>query len=106
MLTARATQVGDWVLSEVLRYDTPADRGNAITTFIRICDVRATSFINVSFRPFLVSVAQLMFTLIVQQLWSLKNFNMLFAVLGGLNKTPVRRLKASWKVRQMNRLHV
>lgn len=100
-VVALTTQVGDWVLSEVLRYDTPADRGNAITTFIRICDVRAASSF-VSFLPFLGSIVQLMSTLVVQQLWSLKNFNMLFAVLGGLNKTPVRRLKASWKVRQIN----
>jgi hypothetical protein len=41
-------QVGDWVLSEVLRYDTPADRGNAITMFIRICDVRRRTLLLVA----------------------------------------------------------
>eukprot|EP01087_Luapelamoeba_hula_P011925 TRINITY_DN3309_c0_g1_i1.p1 TRINITY_DN3309_c0_g1~~TRINITY_DN3309_c0_g1_i1.p1 ORF type:complete len:698 (-),score=87.63 TRINITY_DN3309_c0_g1_i1:98-2191(-) len=65
----RFNRTGEWVSVEILGRDTAAARANIITQFVRIA----------------------------MCLRKLNSFNSLFGILGGLNSTPITRLKLTWE---------
>ncbi|KAL6041996.1 hypothetical protein QOT17_024665 [Balamuthia mandrillaris] len=68
-MVTRFNMTGLWVASEVFKYDTAAERGQVLAHFIKIC----------------------------RECKKMRNFNSLFALLGGLNNTAISRLRLSWE---------